>query len=421
MKHYYLENDSRLYRAISRLSFLLLISWIYLGFMRLYLLPGYAKYLFFIPSVLCLLIGILSLSLRESDTFYRSLIFLYFAIVVVFQTFHVILLNLDIKIAIYGISLYQLPFFILTVTPLLANKSYFESLAKILYYSIFPNLILCILQTYSPKSSFVRSTNDFGQLSTTSGFTRAYGTFSSTTGFSLYILIIFSFAIASNSYLFSKFRSLATSLVLIMILISGSRTVVFSVLQVIIFGFLIRNVNLNTKTRIKSNQIVTLVMTALFTVIFFGNTLSAFLNRFLEASQQEDTIKRIVNQATGQGSVSRIDIFGSGLASRCVGTFDYNIFAGWIESEIPRILTESGIILGVLLILLRYFILFKLIIMVRKKIIEQSKLSIYLVSVITPYLIYGSVFGQGTISVGTLLCIFIILIIIKENDKSKLS
>ena len=59
--------------------------------------------------------------------------------------------------------------------------------------------------------------------------------------------------------------------------------------------------------------------------------------------------------------------------------------------------------------------------MVRKKIVGQSKLSIYLVSVITPYLIYGSVFGQGTISVGTLLCIFIILIIIKENDKSKLT
>jgi hypothetical protein len=385
------------------------------------LLPGYAKYLFFIPSALCLLIGILSLSLRESDTFCRSLIFFYFAIVVVFQAFHVILLNLDIKIALYGISLYQLPFFILAVSPLLAKKSYVESLAKILYYSIFPNLILCILQTYSAKSSFVRSTNDFGQLGTTSGFTRAYGTFSSTSGFSLYILIIFSFAMASNSYLFSKFRSLATSLVLIMILISGSRTVIFSVLQVIIFGFLIRNTNLNRKTRIKSNQIITLVISAFFTVTFFGNTLSAFLNRFLEASQQENTIKRIVNQATGQGSVSTIDIFGSGLASRCVGTFDYYIFAGWIESEIPRILTESGIILGVLLILLRYFILFKLIIMVRKKIIEQSKLSIYLVSVITPYLIYGSVFGQGTISVGTLLCIFIILIIIKENDKSKLS
>ena len=147
----------------------------------------------------------------------------------------------------------------------------------------------------------------------------------------------------------------------------------------------------------------------------------AFFNRFLEASQQENTIMRIVNQATGQGSFSVINLFGSGLASRCVGTFDYNIFAGWIESEIPRILTESGIILGVLLILLRYFILFNLIIMVRKKIVGQSKLSIYLVSVITPYLIYGSVFGQGTISVGTLLCIFIILIIIKENDKSKLT
>jgi hypothetical protein len=421
MRHYYLENNERLYKALSNISFLLLISWIYLGFIRLYLLPGYAKYLFFIPSALCLLIGILSLSLRESDTFCRSLIFFYFAIVVVFQAFHVILLNLDIKIALYGISLYQLPFFILAVSPLLAKKSYVESLAKILYYSIFPNLILCILQTYSAKSSFVRSTNDFGQLGTTSGFTRAYGTFSSTSGFSLYILIIFSFAMASNSYLFSKFRSLATSLVLIMILISGSRTVIFSVLQVIIFGFLIRNTNLNRKTRIKSNQIITLVISAFFTVTFFGNTLSAFLNRFLEASQQENTIKRIVNQATGQGSVSTIDIFGSGLASRCVGTFDYYIFAGWIESEIPRILTESGIILGVLLILLRYFILFKLIIMVRKKIIEQSKLSIYLVSVITPYLIYGSVFGQGTISVGTLLCIFIILIIIKENDKSKLS
>ena len=206
-----------------------------------------------------------------------------------------------------------------------------------------------------------------------------------------------------------------------MILISGSRTVVFSVLQVIIFVFLIRNPTLNRKTRIKSNQIITLVITALITVIFFGNTLSAFLNRFLEASQQENTIMRIVNQATGQGSFSVINLFGSGLASRCVGTFDYNIFAGWIESEIPRILTESGIILGVLLILLRYFILFNLIIMVRKKIVGQSKLSIYLVSVITPYLIYGSVFGQGTISVGTLLCIFIILIIIKENDKSKLT
>lgn len=421
MRLYYSENNARLYKAISRLSFLLLISWTYLGFIRLYLLPGYAKYLFFIPSVLCLFIGILSLSLRESDTFYRTVIFLYFAIVVVFQSFHVILLNLDIKIAIYGISLYQLPFFILAVSPLLANKSFLESLAKILYYSIFPNLILCILQTYSAKSTFVRSTNDFGQLGTTSGFTRAYGTFSSTTGFSLYILIIFSFAMASNSYLFSKFRNLATSLTLIMMLISGSRTIVFSVLQVIIFVFLIRNTTFNRKTRIKSNQIITLVITVLITVIFFGNTLSAFLNRFLEASQQENTIKRIVNQATGQESFSIINIFGSGLASRCVGTFDYNIFAGWIESEIPRILTESGIILGVLLILLRYFILFNLIKMVRRKIIGQSKLSIYLVSVITPYLIYGSVFGQGTISVGTLLCIFIIIIIIKENDKSKLT
>ena len=397
----------------------LVYLWIYNGFLRLIIFKNYANYLYFMPTLILILIYILSFLLPAPFRQYQFSVSISLALVSLFQVFHIFKGDLEIEIAFYGWALYQAPFLLFIVVPFAEKMNFYNFFQKALRFSLTPNLILCFFQVTKLFPSLITSFENSKQLTSAKGYVRAFGTFTSTTGFSLYLTIVTCFMILMRTEIKKVSDNFVWAQITILYIFSGSRTVIFALIPILIsFLFCIKKYPLN---KLKINYLAifpAIVISYLIINRFFPGPLMALIERFSTSRAQENTPERIVNSLFSYTGNIYDTFWGSGLGSRGIGAFNYALDSGWIENDNQRIIAEAGSIIGLIIILFRYLLVFNILFNFFKITSKIPRHFLIIFSSILPMLLYGQLFGQSSISLGTWLVLFVILI---EKYKAKVN
>ena len=407
-------------RGVAKKSFyitlliLLVNGWIYAGFVRLYLFPSLAQFLYFIPFGLVVVICIYSVFTSSVSIEKRLYLLFFLYLAVFFQTIHIYRGNTNLQIAVYGLLLYSFPIFLFLGLPKYNGTLISKLLEKQLLYAIFPNLILSFLQTYVPNSRFAPTLDGTHHLDSTSGYIRAFGTFSSTTGFSYYLIAVTCVLIINSPKKLSKIFFFQCIAIVTMYAMSGSRAAIFSGLVILSLSIL----TLKNQTAVISTWVPAILLSIipiffLFQIYLLG-PISALIERLGEASRQENSFLRIWTNLTAFiGNVSSSSL-GSGFGSFSTGSVGYADTQKWIEDDLSRTLAECGTLLGLLLILFRWILAFRLLQISIKEFKNNSNDILFLTVAVAPNLISGQIFGQGSIAVGSWITVFLIILRSKE-------
>lgn len=337
---------------------LLLISWIYSGVLR-NLFPKLSNLLYFSHDLIIVLIFIVH---RPVKLFLRNLIaWILISLCVLHLFVYYLFAKIDLVGLIQGLNLYCVGL-ILFVTfsdrdPIVISLR----IKNILTTSLIPNFILALLQVPF-KNDFFQKSQIAGtkQIGSADGFIRAYGTFSSSAGFCLYLSVVFAYLIVDIN-LKKRFSFLVKLTTIISLLImSQSRTALAIILmQFIIFLKVLSSRNSissqhTTQTNFKRLLLIILPTIFFLTLYIFPKNIRSFSNRIQQASQNENSVMRIFDQQFSWIFSLNHSLFGDGLASHSIGIVGYqNLNQQWIEMDLVRIVVESGSLLGLLIILFR--------------------------------------------------------------------
>lgn len=409
------QDDSLINKPLEKTLWVLIRAlvyfWIYNGFARLVIFRDYADFLYFAPTCILILIYFMSFLLPGHFIQYRFFVAVSLAVVTCFQAFHIFNGGLDIKIAFYGWALYQAPLLLFTVVPFAEKMNFYSFFQKALRYSLTPNLILSLVQVTNLVPSLTTPFDNSVHLTSANGYLRAFGTFTSTTGFSLYLTIVTCFMLLIKSEIKNTSYNLAWFQIAILYLLSGSRTVFFSLIPVLISLLFCRRSNLSVNFNINYfATIPALIIAYMIVNRFLPGPLTAMIDRFSLSATQENTPDRIANSLFAYTGNLSDSFWGSGLGSRGIGAFNYVLNSGWIENDNQKILVEAGSILGVIIIILRNLLVFNILFGFFKNTSKIPRKFLIIFSSILPMLLFGQLFGQSSISLGTWLLVFVILI-----------
>jgi len=278
------------------------------------------------------------------------------------------------------------------------------NLSKILEISMIPNLALCVLQVPLKIQYFQNSQiSNSPHLGSSNSYIRAYGTFTSTTGFTLYLTVVFAYVLA-NVIHYSKLKSAILQLsALAMLSMSQSRTaLVLIIVQYLTLAYIlyIKRIKIHTSDQGNSKRsfkIFRLVLlSALLLTVILPGTLSAFNSRISQASQSENSVSRILNQQFSWIKYVDYSITGDGLAARSIAIVGYeNTNSQWIEKDLERILAESGLIIGLALIGYRFYWSLYLINSIKFLIREREFAKVLLLPGLVTTFLQGPLYGQN--------------------------
>jgi len=389
----------------------LVYLWIYNGFIRLVIFKNYADFLYFMPTFILILIYIISFLLPAPFRLYRFSVSITLALITLFQAFHIFKGDLEIKIAFYGWTLYQAPLLLFTVVPFAEKMNFYAFFQKALRFSLTPNLILCFFQITKLFPSIITAFDNSQHLTSANGYVRAFGTFTSTTGFSLYLTIVTCFMILMRNEIKNLSFNFAWAQISILYIFSGSRTVFFALIPVFISLLFCRRKYFSAKLKINFLSIFpAVVISYLLINRFLPGPFSAVIERFSTSRTQENSAERIVNSMFSYTGNLYDSFWGSGFGSRGIGAFNYALNSGWIEDDNQRIIAEGGSIIGLIIIFCRYLLVINILFSIFKNTPKIPRQFLIIFSSILPMLLFGQLFGQSSISLGTWLVLFVILI-----------
>ncbi|MGA0082893.1 MAG: hypothetical protein ACO3H5_04565 [Candidatus Nanopelagicales bacterium] len=234
---------------------------------------------------------------------------------------------------------------------------------RIIEISMIPNFILAVFQVPLKIPYFQNSTlSDLRHLSSADGYIRAYGTFTSNAGFTLYLSVVFAYCLA-NLKRVSRFKGIFLQFVaMTMLAMSQSRTaLVIVVFQYIVYALISKRAPAGSflrpfskfEKKVKLSRLLALIIAFLYFAL--PSILTAFSNRISQASQVENSIARLLEQQFSWLNYIDYALIGDGLASRTIGVVGYlNSSQLWIEKDLERIFVESGLVLGVMIIAFRF-------------------------------------------------------------------
>ena len=375
----------------------LLFTWIFLGLIRTYLLPQFANFLYFVPLIffsLILLHGLIHF--KKTKNFAIFLVAFY--LILAFQSIHFLFGNITLITLVYGLFLYAAPLTLILSQSYMQTPNYFFRFNKIVLSCIPINLVLAVLQTVIPNSTFNRSFNDINHLTTSGGTIRAFGTFSSAQGLSIYLLIALCFNLYNLSVNNTRFQKTILAQIILLIVLNGNRTSLFYALFTILIALLIGYKN-TEQSAIKTirNFLLPVFGGSILAYLLIPGIIIAFADRISSAASQEDTIARFLGTVT-IALTNDESIFGRGLGAAGLGTLNYNVSLGWIENDTQRVIVEAGIVLGPILYIMRFLILFYLIKSFFRNGSEYSFFTKLAICATGPQLVGGELFGQGSIS-----------------------
>jgi hypothetical protein len=279
-------------------------------------------------------------------------------------------------------------------------------LSKTIQISMVPNFFLAILQVPLKVPYFQKSELSNSQhLSSADGYIRAYGTFTSTTGFTLYLAVVVAYCLSSVDQL-TKTKAILLQLIsLAMLLMSQSRTALAIALSQYLIYFILSRRNRSpvafgmktfngNRSRLRIGKWI--VISATSVIFIFPGTLKAFSTRISQASQSENSLLRLLSQQLSWIESIDHSFFGDGLASHTIGVVGYsNISQQWIERDLDRILQEAGLFLGLSIIIFRFYWALSLLRSFSKLVDNRDNFMVFLIPVLVITLLQGPLYGQN--------------------------
>jgi len=408
-------------RPLERLGFIsfcwtvIALHFLLSGFVRGFIFRQLSDYLFFIPLPIVICILITSLSIDSKIRFFD---FFCIALSLLLFLYQFILLmdgSINSKTAIYGWFLYGLPFLGMAAAQKCFNVKILERIIFLFEICLIPNLFFAVMQAVVGDSRYFSA--GFGEgLQSAFGVQRATGTFSSPAGYALYLTLTTSLLLVRNGFKkVPNHRNLISfSLLLFQLPISGSRTAIMSVALIFFMHLIFRKrASLTHATSGKSKLLVlvaSLSLVGIFWKFSSSSTVQATLTRFLTANEIDPPLTRLFAQL----KVDFRDVgflHGSGLGSRANGTTVFGV--DWVEFDVQRVLVEAGLVIGVIILVFRVILVLRILENFSK---NPQAFELPLIAAVVPVLIFGQLMGQGTISAGTWLGLYILEYLRPEKD-----
>ncbi len=279
----------------------------------------------------------------------------------------VIILDGSLTVTFFGLRTNFLHLPLIFLIPKVFTLKDTEELGRWVLLLAIPMSLLMVYQFSSPPDAFINriaGTGEGQQIGSVMGKIRPPGTFSFITGAAQYFSLVASFLIYGlvQSKIYANWLLTVAGFALVSALaVSSSRTAIGSVAVVV--GFLVIGVLIKPQLAAKSYRLLVLVG-----IVGYGiNFIPAFnegvevLNTRVEAAnaaEDESIFSRFLNDFLGAfKNTEQIPLLGYGLgmgtnAGAALLTGNANKFL-LAEGEWPRIVLESGLLLGLLYILLR--------------------------------------------------------------------
>ena len=385
----------------------LVLHFILSGFVRGFVLPQFSNYLFFVPLPAIICAFIVSLSIDSKIRFFDFFCISIALLLLLYQVVLVLGGSINLQTALYGWFLYGLPFLGVIAAQKSFNPKILERITNLFEICLIPNVFFAIMQTIVRNSQYFSA--GFGEgLQSVSGVQRATGTFSSPAGYALYLTLTASFLLMRNDMQqISVHRNLISfGLLLFQIPISGSRTAIMSVSLVFLAKFVFRKrARISQANKVQSHiwiLIASVTVVGAFWKFSSSPTVQATSARFVSANEVDPPLRRLLAQL----KVDLQDIgflHGTGLGSRANGTTVLGV--NWVEFDVQRVFIEAGFVIGVILLGFRFFLVLRILENYRKK---NHAFEAPLIAAVVPILLFGQFMGQGSISTGTWLGLYIL-------------
>lgn len=392
------------FRALPYLVCLSLI-WIYIGALRSWILPSLSNYLYFAYFPVLSALWLRSRRLAKPGQFGTISLFMF--LLCLFQLFHILRGNIDLVSGMYGLVTYETPFiFFLIFMRLTINHQDLKILTNYILFTLPVNLIVVFLQVIerTPALQKVEFTNN-ALLGTANGVVRATGTFTSSSGFSYYVIFLgLILYIAKRKNLISGPMSICFAIVLgCLTLLSGSRTILLFIglnLLVILFSQNIKHGEKSHNIGLKLFILATLIGS--YRVITTSNNpvIQAFFRRISEASNTENTLQRILNSVLEPlKHFTDWTILGQGLGSYGRGTLGYGSSL-WVENDLYKNILECGLVIGGFVICMRFVLVGRLILFLRQYLKTQRGECLATITTFVPLITVGQITNQGSFLLG---------------------
>ena len=408
--------NSEEFRALPYLVCLSLI-WIYIGAVRSWILPSLSNYLYF--AYFPVLVALWFRSARTRRTQFRILS-IFMSLLVIFQIIHIIFGNIDLVSGIYGLITYETPLiFIMIFARSQIGDRELASLTRYILLTLPVNLIVVFFQVVirSPRLQKVEFT-ETSLLGTANGVVRATGTFTSSAGFSFYVIFLgLILYIATSKKIINVPAGICFAIILaILTLFSGSRTIlIFMILNLLVVLLTRKNRVSGKAGAFKLKLAIVAMLLGAYKIVTTSNTqvIQSFSQRISDASRTENTFQRVVNSVLEPFKhFQDWTIFGQGLGAYGRGSLGYGSSL-WVENDLSKNILECGLVFGGLVIITRLVIATKLILFVRQYWDTQRTECLMATITFVPIIIAGQVTNQGSLLLGICICSSLVLKLIQ--------
>lgn len=383
---------SNLKKGIWLYFFLLIFE----GALRRWVFPSLASPLLLIRDVLA--VYLLFIAIRNNYYPSNRIVPLVFLIGVISIFTALFFGHGNLFVALYGARILMIQFPMLFLIGHIFNKQDVIDMGKVILWLAIPMTILITMQFYSPQSAWVNKgvgdNLEGAGFSGANGFMRPPGTFSFTTGnvtfFCLVACYVFYFWLKPQ--LINKYLLVASSLaLLIAIPTSISRTLFFQVFISTLFFIWAKS----SQPGFLKNFSQIIIGISIITILFLNfdglnDQIGAFWERFTKANEVEGGLRGVFMDRFLGGLLSSFSsiedknvVWGQGIG---MGTnVGSQLLTGKLsfliaEGEWGRIIGESGMVLGLLIVVIRIQLSFNLLYKSFKRLINGDELPWILVS-----------------------------------------
>lgn len=278
---------------------------------------------------------------------------------------------------------------------------------------------LAMLQVASPRSSVinVQTGGEEAFFTTAGGVVRASGTFSAPAGLIQFMALALAFAIPTAIGMLALPRFwgwLGLLSVVATVTIGGSRGAVFASLFVII-GWLAHSL---AAGRFKNLAAVIPVfalgfLSLLVAIALFPAVFDAFVLRFQNAAQDEDTGARLLRSIVGFLDIP-FSLFGDGMGARSGSGVGLGSGYTWVEVDSERWVAELGV-LGIVLNLLKMGLVVRLLFFLASHLKSLPLACVLLGSYLFQALVFGAPTSQPS-SQGAFAIAFACFIVLAQSE-----
>lgn len=334
-------------RVVARFGVLIYIDlWVLEGAFRKWV-PGVATPFYFARDAVALLVILILIVLPKHDSRRVGWFWLAAIALAVYGAVQVFSGLITLPVMAVGLREYLAPLFPLLIVLLQPSSISFRAIAIRMLVYVPVQLGLALVQVSKPPASFWNAqANDEITKFVNSGVARATGTFSAPAGFRDYVVLCLALALALliERSLSVRWAVPASIMLLLCTLLSGSRGAVLGVVIVLVVVAVVGFSRGNLQLGLVVVGIFALVgIAAVVLEARFGNVADAFITRFQDASMQEDTSGRLVNQAVGF-LWSPTSLFGTGIGSTTQAGIALGSDISSTDLEAVRWSTELGVV-----------------------------------------------------------------------------